>query len=39
MPESIGVAWQWARRFRALGPRESGIKIYGEQRGSAVAEF
>jgi hypothetical protein len=25
--------------FRALGPRESGIKIYGEQRGSAVADF
>ncbi|PYI79925.1 MAG: hypothetical protein DME26_22605 [Verrucomicrobia bacterium] len=25
--------------FRALGPRESGIAIYGEQRGSAVADF
>lgn len=25
--------------FRALGPIESGIAIYGEQRGSAVADF
>ncbi|MCI0535622.1 MAG: VCBS repeat-containing protein, partial [Verrucomicrobiales bacterium] len=25
--------------FRALGPRESGVVIYGEQRGSAVADF
>ena len=25
--------------FRALGPREAGIAIYGEQRGSAVADF
>jgi hypothetical protein len=25
--------------FRPLGPRESGIAIYGEQRGSAVADF
>ena len=25
--------------FRALGPTEAGIAIYGEQRGSAVADF
>ena len=25
--------------FRALGPREMGFAIYGEQRGSAVADF
>ena len=25
--------------FRALGPRESGISIYGEQRGAAAADF
>ena len=25
--------------FRPLGPRESGIAIFGEQRGSAVADF
>src|SRR6185436_18427032 len=25
--------------FRALGPGESGVAIYGEQRGSAVADF
>ncbi len=25
--------------FRALGPQEAGIAIYGEQRGSAVADF
>lgn len=25
--------------FHALGPRESGISIFGEQRGSAVADF
>ena len=25
--------------FQALGPRESGVVIYGEQRGSAVADF
>jgi hypothetical protein len=25
--------------FRALGPREAGFAIYGEQRGSAVADF
>ncbi len=25
--------------FRALGPREAGIAIYGEQRGSALADF
>lgn len=25
--------------FRALGPRESGIAIQGEQRGSAIADF
>jgi len=25
--------------FRALGPRESGFSIYGEQRGSAVGDF
>jgi len=25
--------------FRALGPREAGLAIYGEQRGSAVADF
>ena len=25
--------------FRALGPRESGVAIYGEQRGSALADF